>query len=313
MQSTFKKPLIFGILLFPVWFGSGFSSNLWAQALFQGLDFPPSARGWGMGAAVCGIADNNSAIQINPAFTALASPGWEANYTRYLLDIYSSSVHGFFKIPYLKQVGAGFQYLNYGHFTGRDEAGEKTGEYSAGDLLASISYGYPVTQKLSLGLTLNYIYSNLADYSAQGLYGTIGLLYRHLASSTTLGISFRNWGGLFKGYLNPEEKVTTGIMIGFSKKLQYLPMLLAIDTFRAQTGDLILRLGGEFTFGEIFFLRFGSSTRRFQLDSRQTFRNFLAGSSIGVGYRLQRITFDIAFVGLGDLGTLSSISIRQQF
>ncbi|MBN2601948.1 MAG: hypothetical protein JXR87_08145, partial [Candidatus Marinimicrobia bacterium] len=73
--------------------------GLLGQALFQGLNHPVNARGWGMGSAASSQSKSASGVLYNPATIALSPDLWQINHTMFPLDISASSAYSVFSIP----------------------------------------------------------------------------------------------------------------------------------------------------------------------------------------------------------------------
>jgi len=281
------------------------------QALFQGLNHPINARGWGMGSATASQFIGGSGLLYNPATLPLSNNLWQLNYTTFVTDIYSTTGFVIIKAPIKGKIGLLMQYLDYGSFTERDHRGNETGSFSVNDLAFRLSYGFQLTRRLGIGASCGYVQSNLDALTAKALLGSLGLHYFDEINNLAIGISYHNFGTLLQGYTNDEERVPATVMIGISKKLEHLPLILSIDAYEAYQAEYVAKIGGEFLLSNYFFLRWGSSTRRFQIRGQETLKNFFAASSIGIGINLRKIYFDLAFVGLGDAGNISSFSITQ--
>ncbi len=289
----------------------GIVSMMQAQALFQGLNHPLNSRGWGMGSAVCGLVNDGTGISSNPGTLSRAPLSWQVNYTSFVLDIYSTTGFVILNAPVKGKYAVMIHYLDYGSFSERNREGEATGNFCVNDLNMGIAYGTDITQKLSAGASASVVHSNLNLLSANAVLGTIGILYYDSNSSLAIGFAYNNFGTLLSGYKTEDEPLPRTFIIGVSKHLAHLPMILSFDVYQAYKDEYIARIGGEFHFHNRFFLRWGTSTRRFQINTQQTFKDFLAGSSAGVGIKLSRFHFDLAFMSFGNIGTISSISISQ--
>ena len=289
----------------------GVVSIMQAQALFQGLNHPVNSRGWGMGSAVSGLVNDGTGISSNPSTLSSVPLSWQFTYTSFVLDIYSTTGFVILNAPVKGKYAVMIHYLDYGSFTERNYKGEDTGNFSVSDLNISLAYGTKLTRKLSAGASLSVAHSNLNLLSANAILGSIGILYYDSNSSLAIGFSYNNFGTLLSGYKTEDEPLPRTFIIGVSKHLAHLPMILSFDVYQAYKDEYIARIGGEFYFHNRFFLRWGTSSRRFQINTQQTFKDFLAGSSTGVGIKLSRFHFDLAFMSFGNIGTISSISISQ--
>lgn len=305
MKKQIFLPIIF-LLLIPI-------SRLNSQALFQGLNHPVTARGWGMGSATITQSQNASGILYNPAVISRSANLWQINYTAFALDILSSSAFLVFQTPLKGKFGLLLNYLDYGSFTERDWSGNETGSFNVNDLSFRLNYGIQLTRRISLGVSTGYSHSQLNSLSARALLGTLGVFYYDDVSTFAVGLSYHNFGTLLDGYANDNEKLPATIMIGISKKLDHLPMILALDAYEAYPEEYIVKIGGEFILNKYLFLRWGTSTRRFSIQGQETFKKFFTSSSAGAGINIKSFCFDIAVVGLGDAGSITSFSITQIF
>jgi hypothetical protein len=288
-------------------------SGTYSQALFQALNHPVNARGWSMSAAASSQFKDGSGMLYNPAVIAHTPSLWQLNYTAFPVDIYSSTAYTVFSLPGTGKFAALFNYLDYGSFTERDWDGVETGTFTVSDISFHALYGRQISRRLSVGISTNYSQSQLNSLRAKALLGSIGIQYYDEISTLSIGISYHNFGTLLQGYQNDNEDLLSTVRIGISKKLAHLPMIISMDIYRAYPDEFIANIGGEFFWGNQLFLRWGSSTRRFQIRGQENFKNFFASTSGGVGIKVGSYMFDIAISGLADAGYISSLSITQYF
>jgi hypothetical protein len=279
--------------------------------LFQGLNQPIDARGWAMGAALVAQTRNSSGVVYNPAILSQIPRKWQVNYTRYVLDIQATNALVVLPAPWRGNLGAMIGYLDYGNFTETDAAGNELGGFDVSDLALRLGYGLPVTTKLSAGLTATFVNSNLADYRSQALLGSVGLLYYDQISTFSVGLAYTNFGELLGGYINDTEIIQPALMAGISKKLAHLPMVIAADLMHYRAGENIVKVGGEFLLSQNLFLRWGTSSRRFNIGTQQTLKNFFNSSSIGGGLALRRLQIDLSWLSLGHAGGVFALSLAQ--
>ncbi|MFA6742779.1 MAG: PorV/PorQ family protein [Candidatus Neomarinimicrobiota bacterium] len=289
------------------------STSMFGQALFQGLYQPIDARGWGMGAALVAQTRNSSGVTYNPAILTVVPRTCQLNYTRYVLDIQATNALITWRAPGRGNLAAIVGYFDYGNFKETDEDGHELGEFHVSDLTLRIGYGLPLTGKLSAGLTATVINSDLANYNSKALLGSMGLLYYDAISTLSIGLAYTNFGRLLSGYISDEEKIQPALMAGVSKKLEHLPMIIAADLMHYEAGDYIVKIGGEFLIGSNFFLRWGTSSRRFGINTRHTLTNFFNSSSLGGGVVINRLQVDLTWLSLGHAGSVFAFSIAQNF
>lgn len=286
-------------------------SGLMGQALFQGLSQPFCARSWGMGSSVSSQSKAASGVGINPAVITHVPTLWQINHTMFPLDISASCAGAVFSLPVPGKFAIQVHYLDYGSFTERDWDGVETGRFGVYDLTGSLTYGRQITRRLSVGCTAALVQSRLASLSAAAALGRVGLLYYNEVNTLAIGLAYRNFGVLISGYSDDEEELPAALVLGISKKLAHLPMILSVDALKTNRNDYSANIGGEFIIGEHLFLRWGNSTRRFQLHGQQSLKSFFAAASAGLGISYKSLIFDIAVVGLSDAGHITSVSISQ--
>lgn len=285
-------------------------AGLRGQALFQGLNHPVGARGWGMGSSVSSQSKAASGIRFNPAVINFSPFLWQISHTMFPLDITSTGATTVFALPPGK-FALQFDYLNYGSFIERDWEGVEIGSFSVYDLSSSLIYGRQITRRLSIGLAASFMQSRLSSLNATVALGSAGILYYDEISTLSVGLAYRNFGVLNRGYSDSEEDLPTSLVFGISKKLAYLPMILSVDALKTYRNDYIANIGGEFIIGEHLCLRWGNSTRRFQLRGQQSLQSFFAAAAAGLGINYKTFIFDIAVVGLSDAGHITSVSLSQ--
>lgn len=286
-------------------------AGLRGQALFQGLNHPVGARGWGMGSSVSSQSKAASGIRFNPAVINFSPSLWQISHTMFPLDITSTGATTVFALPVPGKFALQFDYLNYGSFIERDWEGVEIGSFSVYDLSSSLIYGRQITRRLSIGLATSFMQSRLSSLNATAALGSAGILYYDEISTLSVGLAYRNFGVLNRGYSDSEEDLPTSLVFGISKKLAYLPMILSVDALKTYRNDYIANIGGEFIIGEHLCLRWGNSTRRFQLRGQQSLKSFFAAAAAGLGINYKTFIFDIAVVGLSDAGHITSVSLSQ--
>jgi len=131
------------------------------------LMISPDARAGAMGdAGVASTPDANS-IHWNPAKLAFIKDdiGFSVSYTPWLRalvpDINLAYISGYKKIDKDQALGMTLLYFSLGNITFTNMGGEVTGEFNPNEFAFDIAYTRKLADKLSGGLALRYIYSNL--------------------------------------------------------------------------------------------------------------------------------------------------------
>lgn len=132
------------------------------------LRIPVDARSAGMGdLGVATSPDNNSDFH-NPSKYAFIehSYGFGINYSPWLRqlvnDIHLISANGFYRIDKKSTMAAGLRYFSLGKINFTDQFGTSLGDANPNELAFDVHYARKLSQKLSIGVSLRYIYSNLA-------------------------------------------------------------------------------------------------------------------------------------------------------
>lgn len=203
------------------------------------LMIEPDSRAAGMGNAGVALADNANALFWNPAGladqvgteVALTHSNWLPELTS---DLFFEYLVGKHHIKNWGTVGAHVTFLNLGEHEHRDAINTDLGTFRSYDLSVGLSYGFKVSENLSVGTGIRWIRSNLASVS-------VGTQESHP------GVSF----GVDIGALYKFPQFTVGGMkgqynLGFNlsnmgPKIQYS------DSEQADPIPTLFRLGQAFT------------------------------------------------------------------
>lgn len=199
-------PLIV-VLLFSAGVG-----NLFAQGEAAGefLLIAPGARAGGMGEANVAVANDASAAYWNPAglanlekreFTFMHA-NWLPQFN--LGDLYYDYASYVHPRPGLGTFGLSVIYLSLGEQVRMSEGGVELGRFSSYNLAVAGSYGTKLNERLSIGMSLKYIYLKLADQgtgaergngSGYSVAADFGVLYRlPWISRMSVGANLSNMG-----------------------------------------------------------------------------------------------------------------------
>ena len=176
------------------------------------LRISPDARAGGMGdVGIATSADANSAYW-NLAKTTFATnnAGASLTYTPWLKDlglndVYLVSGTGFYKLDENQAVSASLKYFSLGNIQFTDNLGNLNGEFRPREFSFDAGYSRKLSNKLSLGIALRYINSNLANGNINGvtykagsaIAGDLSLFHTKLkadGSGLNYGITISNLG-----------------------------------------------------------------------------------------------------------------------
>lgn len=140
------------------------------------LRISPDARSGGMGdVGIATTPDANSAFW-NLAKTPfnVSKGGVTLTYTPWLKDlglndVYLASLSGYYKIDELQAISASLRYFSLGNIQFTDFSGIELGSFRPREFAFDAGYSRKLSDKMSLGVALRYINSNLASGSINGV------------------------------------------------------------------------------------------------------------------------------------------------
>ena len=327
LPSRCLRTLMLALCWLAPWLGS-IPQSAHAQienSAFPVLQLDPSARTAALAGSSTALLDAGAgAFFANPALISPeAHRRVEFSWLNHLSDISAGWM------AYGRDMGtrgtyaAGIRYLSFGHFDERNDAGEKTGSFSAADVALSLGGSRTWQSTLRYGASVSIMHASMASNGATGLGMDAGLVYEDASRGQTLGISIHNVGVVLSSIGERSDALPTDLRIGYTRRLAHLPLLISITGYRLHAldggpdGNGIIarilyhsRLAGEFQFSEAFRVRLGYDHRRHD-ELKVASRLDLAGLSSGLGIRLSRFSFDYAFNSWSSLGGLHRITIAS--
>ena len=139
----------------------------------------PDARAGGMGDAGAASTPDANSTHWNPSKLAFIPDsdkmGIAVSYAPWLRqlvpDINLSYLSFYYKLPNLQTIGASLRYFSLGNIEFTDNNGVAIGDFNPDEFALDVSYARQLSDKVSVGMTGRYIYSNLTGASAvQGEY-----------------------------------------------------------------------------------------------------------------------------------------------
>jgi hypothetical protein len=193
---------------------------------------------------------------------------------------------------------------------------EPLGHFSAFDIAVHGGFGRELLPGVQVGLGLKWIYSRLYEENAKGFLVDVGLRHEAKIPGLTLGAALLHFGPKFK-YVDEEFDAPRTVKLGAGWLAPAHPaggdlrfaydLLLLSDSDTASDAELgeskalnaRHHLGAEFDYAGRAALRLGYKAG---YDSQ--------GLSVGAGLRWQQITFDYAFLAVGnDLGSAHRLGL----
>jgi hypothetical protein len=326
------------------------SAQMGGQYTFAFLKQSPSARLTGLSKSQIAQKDDDLSIGFsNPSmYNALMHNGLSYNHDFLLGGVAAGYFgYGYHVDKWKTTFQAGIQYINYGTFKQADELGNITGEFKAAEYAITLGAGHAINERLSVGMNLKFITSQLEAYKASGIAADLAGAYYDPEKNMGFTVVFKNIGTQLSSYvLDKKEDLPLDVQIGFSKKLNRAPFRFSVafhdlnrwnlrydnpfeneisllgeapqepSAFSKFSDNLFrhINLGGELVFGksENFRIRFGYSHQMRKELNVNNIRS-TAGFSFGVGFKVNRFRFDYGLGRQHVAGSLSHLSISTNF
>mgnify|MGYP002629981077 FL=1 len=239
-------------------------------------------------------------------------------------------------------VGVGhIRFVDYGKMTRRDEFGNDQGTFKPMDMIIGASVSRPFSPKLSIGASLNFIYSTLASYTSLGASVDFAGNYYNEDNEFLATLMVKNAGYQFKGYTKKtHDPLPVNVQFAVSKKLAHAPFRFSFlahtlnrwdlsyvdpnakETIDALTGDTIPvptagfveKIGRHLTFQtEILVSKNFHLRAAFDLQKRQQMkleaRPGASGFSFGAGFYFKKFSVDYGMAVVSRAGLQHMISL----
>lgn len=126
---------------------------------------------------------------------------------------------------------AGLQYVGYGgDLVRRDPTGQDLGTFSASDYAFTLGAARQIEERLSVGLNLKVLASQLAGYGSLGLGFDAGVHYQDTTGRFQISLVARNFGRQLTSYSTDglREPMPFELQLGISRELKYLPFRFSL-------------------------------------------------------------------------------------
>ena len=323
-----------------------FSTTIYSQSktgttIGQFLKIEPNSRIAAMGNAGASLYGDASAGFYNPASLGrLGKANLQFTYNKWLADISYNYAIAAFHLENIGTFSVQVTSLNSGEIDVRTvEQPLGTGErYTVSDLALGISYGLMVTEKVSIGFTVNYINESIWHSSLSAFGFNFGVQYEIAETGAILGASVSNFGtrGQFDGrdlYVNydfdpkkygdndrlPAEIRTDAFSlpsvfrVGISYPLKFSEssiLTVAVDALHPNDNSESVNIGGELTLLKNFSIRGGY--RNLFLENSE------GGLVLGAGVNADfagsyNVSFDYAWADYGRLEETHRLTLSVSF
>lgn len=280
---------------------------------YQFLRTHVGARPSAMGGTFVAVPGDVHCLFYNPAGLAeISSRSATLTYLKHVLDFHSG--FGAYAQPVAaRTVGAvGVNYINYGTFKRRDELGQEQGEFGAGGLSFAAAAAYKVLPTLLVGAGVKLVYASIDHYRSSALVADAGVLYHTPVHDLDVAAGVANVGAVLSPFAEEKDRLPVAYRLGLMKRLEHLPLLLGVTTYKYPDDVWQWTIGGEFTVGEGFFLRWGYDSIGSDMDVGSN-KDYLAGISLGFGITWRSYRFDYSFSSMGEVGSQNRFTFSGAF
>ena len=282
------------------------------------LKIPVGVRNVAMGETGAAASDVNS-VYYNPAGLGwLTKPELTFAHSEQIQDVSFEHASGVFPVADLGAFGMSVYYQGTGDIQGYSTTGVADSKVEAYSGAVALSYGrYVLGERiegdgLTAGATLKYIFSKLDTVNATAVGGDAGAMYVFKPSQLTMdnqfavGAALENVGTGLK-FDEVSDSLPMGVRVGMMYKFLMTKMnpVLMLDVNKYKDSDLTVGIGGEITIKDILALRAGYVSK----GNRDTD----TGLRFGVGLMSYGLSFDYAYSGMGDLGTVHRFGLSVNF
>jgi hypothetical protein len=307
---------IFCLCVIPIAAQAGWSQSSGTSG-FSFLNIPLGARAAAMGQAFSSVPNDVQGSVYNPASLAtLAASQLSFEHLNYVEDVTADGVV-FGKAGRDESLSWGLQtqYLRVGgidrtvaSFSTTGDGFTEMGEFSTYDMLLGASVAGPLMiEGFSAGTTLKFLRESLGDASANGAAVDAGVFYQgNVERSWNVGAALQNVGIATK-FADAAVKLPMTLRIGASGQ-PFAQWLFATDFVKRNDTEGEFDIGAEVTPKRYFSMRVG-----YRYALRAPDLGGLSNFSAGLGLRFNKMSFDYAFVPLGDLGMTHRISFNLRF
>lgn len=213
------------------------------RTAFVFAEMPVSARLTALGGYLVSVRDDDHTL-------AYANPALLNNKAHHALS-FNHNFHlggvgsGYFGYGYHAEklntsFHGGVQYLNYGDIARTDEFNQQFGTFSPGDLALVVGASRQYLDRLQYGVNLRYLQSILETYKSTGLTMDLGLFYENPEERFGIGVALQNAGWQLSQFHEEgdRERMPLNLLIGFSKRLQFLPFRYSVTAHSLHRWDV---------------------------------------------------------------------------
>ena len=204
------------------------NSQIAGESTYQFLNISSSPRQLALGGKEITLYDFDvNQPSINPAsLNSRMDNNLSINFSNYFSDInYGTAAYAYTINNRGNTLHFGLSYIDYGNFSGYDEQGNPTNDFTGKESAFSIGYSTKIHHlPVYIGSNIRFITSSLEQYNSIGISADLGILYVNTEIDLNVGLVIRNFGTQLKAYDEIYEKLPFEIDIGVSQLLENAPL-----------------------------------------------------------------------------------------
>jgi hypothetical protein len=271
--------------------------TLIATVGFEFLSVDPVAQRAGMGYALHGDGYD---VHYNPGGLAFSENTY---YSISYLNYFDGTHFGFLGYE-RRQLGIGVRYFHSGSMKKVDDLGQEYGTFGVHHIDINVGRGF-LYKDIGIGVSVKGVYSSIDTLNALGLGVDLGGMYMIPDPGVQVGLSVKNIGYGFKAFIESREMFPYEITVSAAKVFE--AGWFGIDLVKPALLNFGVRIGGAYYVNSLLHLKASYSTLLSGIRSEGM--GFLAGLTVGLGIRKDRLMFDYSYSPYFDLGGGHRISI----
>ena len=264
---------------------------------FEFLSVDPVAQRAGMGYALYGDGYD---VHYNPGGLAFSE---NTHYSISYLNYFDGTHFGYLGYERSK-LGVGVRYFYSGSMKKVDELGQEYGTFGVHHIDVSVGRGF-VYKSIGIGVSIKGLYSSIDTLNALGIGADVGAIYMIPDPGLQVGLSVKNIGYGVKAYVESRETFPYEIAVSAAKVLD--AGWFGVDLVKPALTGFGVRFGGAYYVNSLLHLKASYSTLLSSIRSEGI--GFLAGLTVGLGIRKDRLFFNYTYSPYFDLGGGHRISI----
>lgn len=267
------------------------------------LNVNVSAKEEAMGGAYSAVADDASAVTINPAGMVQVKGNQVAlMHNQYFSDINQEYI-SYVQSSGAKAYGANLIYMDYGSQTSTTASNTVTGFFTPKSFALSVAYAAQASEVLSYGVALKYVKTEIASYSGSTIALDAGLLYKPLNSPFSGAVVISNLGAGLELYQN-SDPLPLKLKLGGAYQFQEMPLLATADLYLIRDEDAEYHVGLQYTIAEMVPVRLGYTNQTKDINKGYTF---------GIGLIQPEFSLDYAYIPTDNLDDSHRLSVLFNF